>query len=238
MPHYDLFSDGAISAQIQRKGPRQRLPHASMCFNPECANEASPDGLVIVLRARAARMAMAGCPSCSQLHDNAVLALVREATRQHFGLGATPRAGFVDTVDMSCCTVEGIELAIVNGVDCPPAYAFVELLAARLLPKFAFAFDSVGNCFTIVHHLMDDFAALGLDGPVAKVGRSTRICANGKPWGPHAWIEWDGFIIDAANGGAGKPVTFERAEDYLTRHQFGEIAPFTKGQVEAMKKGD
>jgi hypothetical protein len=203
-----------------------------MCFNPRCSREASPEGIAILLQARdlSQGMAMVGCAGCSRLGREEVLARVRDAVRQYFGLAgsAPPKAGFVDHLDMSSCTVEGIELAIINGVDCPPAYAFQAMLAQHLLPQFAFAFVSIGNCFAIVHHLAEDFAKLGLADLIQpKTGFSHRLCDNGKPLGKHAWIEWDGFIIDAANGGAGKPVMFERAKEYIARYEIDGVSAFT-----------
>jgi len=239
----DLFGDGSITVEIRRHRSRLKrwrgcqLPSTTpMCFNPQCADEASSNGIAIILRARnqdAQGIAMVGCASCSQLRNDKILPLIRENVRGYFGLGGQlPKDGFVDNVESSGCTVAGIELAIINGVDCPHADAFRYLLSKHMLPQFSFAYRSVGNCFAIVHHLTTDFADLGLANLIQpKVGFAHRLLNTGKPLGRHAWIEWGGFAIDAANGGAGKPVIFERTEEYIARCKVDGVCDFKKEEV-------
>jgi hypothetical protein len=57
--------------------------------------------------------------------------------------------------------------------------------------------------------------------------RKERICTviadHGQPIGLHRWVEIDGWVIDASNGGMGNPVLFQRAEDYYSHREMTDI---------------
>ena len=50
--------------------------------------------------------------------------------------------------------------------------------------------------------------------------RNEPLRSEADPQGLHSWIECDGWAIDAANGGTGRPVLFVPTADYRAQMQF------------------
>jgi hypothetical protein len=92
--------------------------------------------------------------------------------------------------------------------DCKPQTMLSGMLERGELPKFSKAWGSTpgGDCHEIAEDLCTDL--------VRSPSRwSWRWITAQTKFGPHSWLECDGWAVDASNG-ATRPVLIQRASDY------------------------
>ncbi|WP_316200592.1 MULTISPECIES: hypothetical protein [unclassified Bradyrhizobium] len=258
----DAFGDGSVQVVISRPerralSYREQLPSlvqqlatvepSRLCGNKDCGNEVrSIDNCVVIFFGTPPAMVTSIlCPSCSEKRNEEILPIVREDVRQTFGLGkASADQGSVELDDgrhrsVAQRTVHGVTIHVVEAdkYDCGPAKAFCELLQRGMLKRFLFAYQGKHNCFAIVKQIQFDFGDVELaDYIKCRAGYCPIITSNGQPLGHHAWVECNGWAIDAASGGLGQSVIFQRIDDYVAMRQLTDIVDYD--QYAKMRGGE
>jgi hypothetical protein len=208
----------------QLKLPDGRRP---LCYDADCGHEFSslPDVIIAIRTADnvAQLMGTGVCPTCAQKTNSEILEVVRKemATK-----GLAPAAGSPSTAEIEVTTYgayvipdlpNGMSLHIMceddSDVDDDAPHTFAALIKAGKLPRFTLMWQGSHNCHSIANDLRQDLTALNMEADV-KMGFSNVTKSDGEPMGLHAWVEIEGWAIDASQGGMGKPVYMRRIAPY------------------------
>lgn len=235
----------SISFREQLSGLAKEIADANppkLCFDGRCDNEIRSPPKVTIFVSNAGsmsnRMVFFACSECSKKRDAELIPILQTEIRRIFGINPVQPSKFeaVHFAEQGIEIVVGeYRLGIVGGSErksCSQALFFEKLLANGELPRFAFAYKGHRNCVSVTHQLYLDLKSLGIEKKFSfKEGHSALPKGDGTSIGLHRWIELDGWVIDASNGGAESPIVFQEAKDYYNRRLMTNIRDVSEYQT-------
>jgi hypothetical protein len=237
------FPDGldadarSIEARILRVA---HTPEHVLCSNVDCDNaiHSAPDvmGFILARRGDDRVVGSSICPDCASKGRAAILDVLRNVAMH---IGFAPLRGAVAEMDIGPsasavarppCGLELLELLEEGQEICHVTRQLMSLIDGGHLPDFTtYASRGHGNCHHITGVLVRELRRLGLVGFDNKIGFSGVLKSDGEPVGLHSWIEREGWAIDAAGGGLGRPILIAPVERYRKLFQLTDVRDRDRG---------